>query len=239
LFGDPKLFLVSTIFILLAAVIAVPVHELGHVFAAQRFGDSTARARGFLRPDPRLFIEPYGMLAIILLRTGWGRQVPVNDYRFRAPVPRIVYALAGPAANLLAGALFGLAYRFAVPFGEGFQPDVLVQPPFSLLLYLLYALFFLNLSLFAFNLLPIPGLDGWMILEALLRSRYPRFFFNASVQRRQVWVICAVAYFIGTLASLNLVALVMLPFFTPASTLILGGCAPYPGLVPCPPSGHL
>ena len=223
---------------MLAAVVAVPLHELAHAYVAVRLGDTTPRGYGFLRPDPRIFIEPYGMLALILVRTGWGRRAPINDYRFRTRGPRILYALSGPAANLVGAALFGVAYRVLFQTGGGFQPDVLVQPPLSLLLYLLYALFFVNLSLVAFNLLPIPGLDGWIVLEALLRGRYPRFVFNAGVRRREVWAFSAVAYFVASLVSINLIGIAMSPFFTPASTLILGGCAPYPGLTPCLLSGR-
>src|SRR5947209_4655323 len=108
-----------------AILVAVPVHELAHALVAQRLGDNTPRSRGFLRPDPRQFIEPYGLLAILLIKTGWGKQAPINEYRLRSTGPHIVYALAGPAANLALGAVFGVLYRLLFPFGQGFQLDTL------------------------------------------------------------------------------------------------------------------
>jgi Zn-dependent protease len=109
---------------------------------------------------------------------------------------------------------------------------------------LLYAIVFLNLSIFAFQLLPIPGLDGWDVVETLFRSRNPRFFFNVSTRRREIWVGAIVIVFLFQIfQGANLLALVMSPFYTPASLISLGLCEGYaiPGLAglhPCLVSGH-
>ncbi|HEX6548629.1 MAG TPA: site-2 protease family protein [Candidatus Dormibacteraeota bacterium] len=238
--GDPFAFLVSCLFLIPAAVIAIPVHELGHAAAAHLMGDPTPRNRGFLRFNPRLFIETYGLLAVFLLRTGWGAPVPVNEYRLTGTGRKVAYALAGPAANLLVAVLFGVGVR--VLAGMGYLPLTvsLLQGPMGYLATIVYAVFFLNLSFFAFNLLPIPGLDGWRVLEALFRHRNARFFFEANSRRREIWMVCALVIFVSSFLPLgiNLLAVVMLPFYAPASFGILGQCAGYPGLNPCPLSGH-
>jgi Zn-dependent protease len=239
LIGDPYVFLVSAVFLVPAALIAIPVHELAHGLAASAQGDPTARNRGFLRPNPRLFIEPYGLLAVFLAKIAWGQPVPVNEHRLRGLPGRLAYALAGPAANLVLGVVFGLAVRALLSAGYAPNYGTLSQPAAGYLASAVYAIFFLNLSVFAFNLLPIPGLDGWRVLEALLRSRYPKFFFDASVRRREIWMIAAIIVFVGSFLSVNLLSVALLPLFAPASTLILGGCAAYPGLAPCPASGRL
>ena len=103
----------------------------------------------------------------------------------------------------------------------------------------IYVIVFLNLSIFAFQLLPIPGLDGWAVIEAIFRNRNPRFFFQVSTRRQQIWVGCIVLVFLFQLfQGVSLLSTVMTPFFLPASLISLGGCAGYAipgfiGLSPC------
>ncbi len=97
----------------------------------------------------------------------------------------------------------------------------------SLLATLVYAIVFLNLSVFAFNLLPIPGLDGWDVIETIFRSRNPRFFFNVSVRRREVWAGAAIVIFIGYFVGVPVLSYVMEPFFKPASLISVGQCIGY------------
>lgn len=235
MFNDPVLFLVTALFLVPAAVIALPAHEMAHVLAADLQGDRSPRNRGFLRPDPRLFAEPYGLLAIFLAKVGWTRPAPINEHRLRGTGGRVIYALAGPAGNLVVAVVAGVAFRILTQAeGLAFDFRTLVQPPAALGLYVLYAIFFLNLSMCVFNLLPIPGLDGWAVLEALFRRRWPRFFFDASVRRREIWMVCALVVFVGSFFAVNVLNVVMLPLYAPLSKLILGICAGYPGLAPCP-----
>ena len=106
-----------------------------------------------------------------------------------------------------------------------------------------YAIVFLNLSIFAFQLLPIPGLDGWDVIETLFRNRNPRFFYNVSARRQQIWIgLIVILFLFQIFQRANLLALVMSPLYTPASLISLGLCQGYgiPGLAglhPCLPSG--
>jgi len=105
----------------------------------------------------------------------------------------------------------------------------------------IYVIVFLNLSIFAFQLLPIPGLDGWNVIEAIFRNRNPRFFFQVNTRRQQIWIGCIVVIFLFQLfQGASLLAVVMTPFYEPASLISLGGCAGYAipgfiGLHPCLP----
>ena len=234
--GDPTVFLASTLWLIPAALIAIPVHELGHALAAYLQGDRSVRNRGYLGVSHlRSFFEPYGLLAVFLARTGWGRPAPINEYRLRGVPGRLAYALAGPLASLLVAAGFGvlarvLAFNGLLPFPGSF---VMAAPDY--LATIVYAIFFLNLSVFAFNLLPLPGLDGWRVVEALFRSRNPKFFFEADSRRREVWMVFALVIVVSSILPgvPNLLQLVLLPFYAPASFLILGACLGYPGLIPC------
>jgi len=119
------------------------------------------------------------------------------------------------------------------------EPTTTLTP--GLIAFAVYAILFLNLSIFAFQLLPVPGLDGWDVVETLFRRRNPRFFFDVSARRQQIWIGAIVIVFLFRLfQGANLLALVMSPFYTPASLISLGICDGYQipglaGLYPCLP----
>jgi Zn-dependent protease len=232
--SNPQVFLVTSLFLVPAAFVAIPVHELAHALAAYVQGDRSVRYRGLFNPDPRRFIEPYGLVAVFLARVGWGMPIPVNEQRLRGAGGQVAYALAGPVGNLLVAVVFGIVLRILLANHVLFEPASLVQTPLGYVAYVVYAIYFLNLSFFAFNLLPLPGLDGWRVLEALFRRRNPRFFFNAAMRRRDIWGIAVLAIFITSFLGIPLLSSVMLPFYAPASTVIFGTCLGYPGLQPCP-----
>jgi Zn-dependent protease len=233
-FNDPVGFLIGSIFLIPAIAVAATVHEMGHAAAAVLMGDPSPRNRGYLRPDPRLFVNVYGVIAAFLLNVTWGSPVPVNEYRLNGSGRKLVYVLGGPAANLVVAAIFGALVR--VMLGAGMFPDprTLTQPPSGLLATIVYAIFFLNLSTFAFQLLPVPGLDGWRVVETLFRSRNPRFFFNVAANVQTIWLICALVIFIGPLVlRFPVLDYAVAIFYVPASLGILGACTGYVVLLPC------
>jgi Zn-dependent protease len=216
-----------------ALLIAIPVHEMGHAAAAYLLGDRSVRYFGYFTLNPRRFLDPLGVIAVLVALVGWGRKVPVQPNRISTMSQRLLHTLGGPAANLLAAIAFGLVYRALS--SAGIHPGLTLS---GLVAYLIYAIVFLNLSLFAFQLLPIPGLDGWDVIETLFRSRNARFFFNASVRRREIWVGAVIVIFVGSLVGVPVLSIVMSPFYTPASLISVGRCIGYgvPGfnaLSPC------
>ena len=216
-------FLLSALMLVPALLIAIPVHEMGHAAAAYFQGDRSVRYFGYFTLSPRRFLEPIGVIAVLLLLVGWGRKVPVQPNRISTVRQRLVFALGGPAASLAAAVAFGLVYRALI--AAHIQPEPTLS--ISLLAFLIKAIVFLNLSLFAFQLLPIPGLDGWDIIETLFRRRNARFFFNASVRRREIWTGVGLVIFIGYFLGLSVLSLVMTPFYEPASLISTGQCIGY------------
>lgn len=227
-------FLLSAVMLVPALLIAIPVHEMGHAAAAYLQGDRSVRYFGYFTLNPRRFLDPIGVIAIFVALVGWGRKVPVQPNRISSVRQRLVHALGGPVANLLVAIVLGVVLRALI--AAGIRPSLTLSS--GLIAYLVYAVWFLNLSLFAFHLLPIPGLDGWDVIEIIFRQRAPRFFFNASVRRREIWVGAVIVVFVGSLIGFPVLSFVMTPFYKPASLISLGQCTGYgvPGfnaLYPC------
>lgn len=232
-------FVLGALLLVPAFLIAIPVHEMGHAAAAYFLGDRSVRYFGYFSLDPRRFLDPLGVLAVFVALVGWGRRVPVQSNRIRSQGQHVLYELGGPGANLAVAIVFGIVLRILARAG------IFASINFSLDLIaaLVYVIVFLNLSIMAFQLLPIPGLDGWNIIEAIFRNRNPRFFFDVSTRRREIWIGCVVVLVLFQLfQGYNLLNVVMTPFYNPASLISMGVCGGYgiPGLVglrPCLLSG--
>lgn len=229
-------FLLAALLLVPAILVAIPVHEMGHALAAYLLGDRSVRYFGYFTLNPRRFLDPLGVIAVLVALVGWGRRVPVQPNRINTIGQRVIHALGGPAANLVVAVVLGAAWRLLTH--AGMQTSLTLSP--GLLGAALYVIVFLNLSIFAFQLLPIPGLDGWAVIEGIFRNRNPRFFYDVNSRRQQIWIGCVVVIFLFQLfQGGSLLSLVMTPFYFPASLISLGGCTGYAipgfnGLLPCP-----
>jgi len=232
-------FVLAALLLVPALLVAIPVHEMGHAAAAYFQGDRSVRYFGYFTLDPRRFLDPLGVVAVFIALVGWGRRVPVQPNRINTMRQRLVHQLGGPAANLLVAIALGAVWRFLTAMGL----ESTLTLSSGLIGAVIFVIVFLNLSIFAFQLLPIPGLDGWDVVETLFRSRNPRFFFDVSTRRREIWIGAIVIIFLFQIfQGANLLALVMSPLYTPASLISLGICRGYaiPGLAglhPCLPLG--
>lgn len=140
-----------------AVLIAFSFHEFAHAWVATKFGDDTPRLQGRVTLDPRSHIDWLGFILIIIGGFGWARPVMVNTSKLRPRIlGDILVSLAGVIMNFLLAILFGLlmiaAYRFDAPFVGVAMQYILV----------------LNLWLVAFNVLPIPPLDGFHVIKYIL-----------------------------------------------------------------------
>lgn len=162
-------------------LIATPVHEFAHSFAALKLGDYTQRYNGRSSLNPLNHIDYIGALCILLFGFGWAKPVGVNARYFKNPKAGMaVTAFAGPLSNIILGFI---AYLILTLLPLAF-PNAVYSSNF--LLYFIYFLDFfvtINISLAVFNLIPIPPLDGSKILFAFLSNRtyylimrYERYF---------------------------------------------------------------
>jgi len=147
---------------------AITLHEAAHGYVARHFGDPTAHLLGRITANPLKHIDPVGTIAMPLLLYfatagnflfGYAKPVPVNFNRLRHPKRDMIWvALAGPGANLIQAVLWLLTLYLLHALGtqERFWLDMC------------RAGVTVNLVMYAFNLFPLPPLDGGRILVGLL-----------------------------------------------------------------------
>ena len=164
--------LIQTVLIYaLPVVFAITLHEAAHGYAAQRLGDMTAAMMGRVTLNPFAHIDPIGTILMPLLLYfstggsflfGYARPVPVRFDQLRHPKRDMVWvALAGPASNLLQALLWGALAHLLV--GAGLTERFFLE--------MCKAGMLTNVVMFAFNLFPLPPLDGGRILVGLLPWR--------------------------------------------------------------------
>lgn len=181
-------FLHNLSFMLVPLMVAIVLHEYAHGRVAHFFGDPTAKSLGRLTLNPLPHIDLYGSIIVPLILFlipggfifGWAKPVPINAGKLHNPKRDMaLVAIAGPLMNLclavISGLLLALFLYIDPTLKDNWPPQPGVEPRQDLQGMLLVpltamALFsmLINIVLFAFNLLPIPPLDGSRVLVSLL-----------------------------------------------------------------------
>lgn len=166
LLQDPMMLLLT----LPAVLWAISFHEFCHGYAAKLVGDPTAERSGRLSLNPLDHFDLVGTLMLLLVGFGWAKPVPINTRYFRHPRrDLVIVSLAGVAGNILTAVVCVLFLRF------------LGDPWYRLAgragITVLVQMIAINMGLAAFNLIPIPPLDGSRVLEAFLPFKYLRYYY--------------------------------------------------------------
>ena len=146
--SQPLLFLVA----FAAAAFGLVLHNLAQAWLADRYGDPTPRRYGFLTLDPKVHLDPIGLLFLLLLGFGWPRFVPFRLYGKK----EALVALMGPLGFFAAAFVYLLLARL-LPTGMGLLP---IAQGFELA-------GFLMVGHAVIYLFPIPPLDGARVARAL------------------------------------------------------------------------
>jgi Zn-dependent protease len=204
--GDPTRFILDVLYLVPALVLGLTAHELAHAGVAVARGDQTPRIDGRLSINPSHHLDPWGTLAVFFIHFGWARPLRLNPYRMRSVFDPILVWLAGPVASLLIAVALSLPLKWMIA-----APVVGIgSPVFEVLL----TAFYFNVLLAVLNLIPIPGLDGYNVLAALLRRRFSRLFFRVDSSRQVIiGVVVLLVVFIPGLLNYA---------YDPVSTLLLG-----------------
>ena len=174
----PGTYLAVVLYTLPGFVIGSVIHELSHGAIALRCGDPTPRRDGRMTLDPRRNIDAFGCAAMLIAGIGWGRPVALDPLFLRDPRRRAAVAAVGPLAHLVVAAIFALALRVELTRVAAFDAggfDILAQFTLQGVIFgVLLQGFLVNIALFVFNAVPLPGLDGYAVLRSLLFGRVPR-----------------------------------------------------------------
>jgi Zn-dependent protease len=155
--------LVDILVFLPAILIAITFHEYAHGRVAYALGDDTPRLQGRLTVNPLPHIDWIGFAMLLIFHFGWAKPVQVNPYNFKQISLKqgmMLVSLAGPGMNLLLALAGMIAMRLLTPFHGSEWGGIALQ--------LFHPLVTINIILAAFNLIPLPPLDGSKILAGLL-----------------------------------------------------------------------
>ncbi len=161
----------------LPLIFAITVHEASHGYAANYYGDRTAKMLGRLSLNPIKHIDPLGTVLVPLLLVlthapflfGWAKPVPVTERNLKNPRKELaIIAVAGPLSNLIMALIWACFCKLAT---------IIAYNQFSEPLYLMgIAGIQINFILMLLNILPLPPLDGSKILNNFLRGKAALFY---------------------------------------------------------------
>lgn len=147
-------------------LISIGIHEFAHAYSSYKLGDPTPKIQGRLTPNPLKHIDPIGFLMIFLIHFGWGKPVQIDPSYYKKPYrDELITALAGPASNIVLGIL-GILIIFiygkltnAAPTMIFGGTDLVIQ------FWTLFSM--INFGLAAFNMIPLPPLDGYRLVKII------------------------------------------------------------------------
>jgi len=195
---------INAIIFLLGIVAAITVHEFAHAWTADRLGDDTPHLMGRVTLNPLAHLDPIGSIMFLLVGFGWGKPVIYNPMRLSRRVDELLIALAGPFSNIL----FAIVLNLLAVSLPHFLPNANVQP--------ILIASTLNIYLAAFNILPIPPLDG----SSIVAYFWPEY--RSLVGGQIGFIILISLILLSSFGGGNLLSAIITPFinaFAHASTL--------------------
>lgn len=175
---EPEYIIRQIIISAVPILIAIILHEVSHGFIANKLGDPTAKMMGRLTLNPVAHIDLFGTILMPLLLIvsthgqfvfGYAKPVPINPYNFRNPKRDMaISAAGGPLMNLVVAIVSVIILKYVIiPVAYGASPEMMAKviKPMGMML---NASIQINIVLAAFNLLPVPPLDGGRVLMGFL-----------------------------------------------------------------------
>ncbi|MCD1261597.1 site-2 protease family protein [Paenibacillus athensensis] len=167
-------------FILLVAIIAFTIHEYSHAYLADKFGDPGPRQMGRVTLNPIVHIDIFGLVLLVIAGIGWAKPVLVSAGRFKKPRWHgTIVAAAGPFSHLILAFLGAFLINLFNHFD--WLNAMSLGGARAIVIFLFYFLSF-NLVLFLLNIIPLPPLDGYLIIRYWMPYR-----FAAKMQKYEQW----------------------------------------------------
>ena len=153
------MYILSNILVqIVGIVVAISVHEFGHAYSAHLLGDDTAKMYGRMTLNPAKHLDIMGLIAMLIVHIGWAKPVPVNPNNFKNyKVGNVIVSLAGVTANIIISIICVIIKKHVNMYA-------ITEITSAIIIY--------NVSFAAFNLLPIPPLDGWGVISSFIPYKY-------------------------------------------------------------------
>lgn len=168
LFDNPQFYMIW----LLLVVFSICCHEYAHARVALWQGDPTAANAGHLTLNPLKQMGIISLLMLIFIGIAWG-MVPVSPRMMKHRYSHVMVSLAGPLTNLGLFLFFSVFLGLLPLFTEGVSASGSASAA-ETAGHMFFLGGMLNLVLFMFNMLPVPGLDGWMVLNTFFHQLYAK-----------------------------------------------------------------
>lgn len=166
------------LYLLPGLVLGFSLHEYCHARVAYACGDESQKSLGRLTLNPVKQIDPMGFLCMLIFRFGWARPVQVNHRALKKPKRDYFFvSLAGPVSNFLLAVVMSLPTAgcyAAMVLNPALAQNTLLTSAFNVF----YCAMQFNFLLFLFNMLPIPGFDGYHVITCLLPARVNEFLYR-------------------------------------------------------------
>jgi Zn-dependent protease len=158
--------ILNKILLIPGILLAFTFHEYAHAYVADRLGDNTPRFQGRLTFNPLAHIDILGFIAIMIFGFGWAKPVQVNPRAFKDYYKDdLKVSIAGVIGNLIlaliASILLGILF-----LAESNASNINAQA-INIINTIVYLTLYINCLLAVFNLIPIPGFDGFNVLKDL------------------------------------------------------------------------
>ena len=170
-----------------AIIVAFTLHEFMHAYVAVKLGDPTPERNGRLTLNPIAHLDFVGLLMVLLMGFGWAKPVMINPSNFQnRKKGKVLVSIAGPLTNLALAFIFYAILYFSGNAIYGNEMAYSIFMPFITI----------NLMLFAFNMIPIPPLDGFSLLEIFI---HPSKFKTLGMIRQYGFMVLILLSFVGVL----------------------------------------
>lgn len=207
----------------IALVLGLTIHEFAHAWTAHRLGDPTPKWAGRVTLNPLAHLDPIGAIMLVLMIIGrapiaWGKPVPINPAYMRWGRRGAALATAaGPLSNFLLALVMALLLRLA----SAIAPEATARAFLNSegLQLLVFNLIIMNVVLASFNLIPIPPLDGFGILEGIAPPSWDRFL--SPLRQYGIWILLFLVMAGSLLGRYNPLRLLYDPLFEALGGLVL------------------
>lgn len=169
--------------VVVAIAVAISVHEFGHAYSAHLLGDDTAKMYGRMTLNPAKHLDPIGLLMMIIFKIGWAKPVPVNPNNFKNyKLGNVLVSFSGVFANIITAIICVIINKHVNMYAINIISSMTM----------IY-----NVSFAAFNLLPLPPLDGWGIVSTFIPYKYNEYVYKYENMSSIIFLVLIVTGLVG------------------------------------------